>query len=144
VLQGQTSLTDELVQRIAARLEDEASYVRRAAVEVFKGQTSLTDKLLQRIAARLEDEDSYVRRAAVGVLVSQEALPFDSLSTYVKPLFLALLKKSSTEHVYWYVSDKSFIGVGSRHVSLDCKKEGQFSNQMLDLQNYLGVPPLCT
>ena len=73
-------------------------------------------------------------------LLSQTALSLDSLGTYVKTLSLTLLKKSFKEHVYWYASDRSFIDVGSRHISLSCKREMRPSDEILNLQNHSGVP----
>lgn len=36
----------------------------------------------------------------------------------MKPFSLAFLERSFKEHLYWYASDRSFTGVGPRHVSL--------------------------
>jgi hypothetical protein len=97
--------------------------------------------MLQGIAARLEDESIDVRWAAIKTLVNQAALSLEVLGPYVKPLYNALLQKSFKEHLYWCASDRAFVGVGLRHVSLSCKQEHQPSAEIWEIRNHLGVPP---
>ncbi|KAF1345021.1 hypothetical protein EJ07DRAFT_146534 [Lizonia empirigonia] len=139
-LQGRTNLTEEMLQAIAARLDDEDSDVRQAAIEALQGQASLTEEMLQAIAARLDDEDSNVQQAATEMLVTQAALSLEVLRPYIVPLYKALLQKSFKEHLYWYASDRSFIGVGLRQVSLSYKQENQLCKKIWETQNNIGVP----
>ncbi len=60
---------------MAARLEHEDGYVRRAAAEALGGQSNLPEAILTAVAARLEDEDGDVRRAAPDALGGQSNLP---------------------------------------------------------------------
>ena len=96
--------------------------------------------MVQGIAAQLEHKEWDVREAAVEVLVNQAALSLEILGPYVKPLYKALLQKSFTEHLYWYDSNRTFIGVGLRHVPLICKQEHQPSQNIWEIRNNLGVP----
>ncbi|KAK4206044.1 hypothetical protein QBC37DRAFT_301588, partial [Rhypophila decipiens] len=118
-----SGLPEEILQGIAKRLEDEDEDVRRAAVEALQGQSGLPEEILQGIAKRLEDEDGDVRRAAVKALQGQAVLSLDVLSPYVKPLCKALLQQSFQEHLHWYASDSSFIGVGLRRISLSGRQQ---------------------
>ncbi|KAK4099726.1 hypothetical protein N658DRAFT_560064 [Parathielavia hyrcaniae] len=69
-LQGR-DLTEEMLQCIVARLEDDDWLVRQAAVEALQGR-DLTEEMLQCIVARLEDDDQNVRRAAIRALQGRE------------------------------------------------------------------------
>ncbi|KAF1365074.1 hypothetical protein EJ07DRAFT_97345 [Lizonia empirigonia] len=140
VLQGRTNLTEEILQAIAARLKHRDSDFRWAAIEALQGQTNLTEEMLQAIAARLEDEDSNVQQAATEMLVTQAALSLEVLRLYIVPLYKALLQKSFKEHLYWCASDRSFIGVGLRQVSLSYKQENQLCKKIWETQNNIGVP----
>ncbi|KAK0713982.1 hypothetical protein B0T26DRAFT_678254 [Lasiosphaeria miniovina] len=46
-LQGQAGLTEEVLQRIAARLEDSDSDVRQATIGALQGQAGLPEEVLQ-------------------------------------------------------------------------------------------------
>ncbi|KAK3338981.1 hypothetical protein B0H65DRAFT_499813 [Neurospora tetraspora] len=81
-LQAQSSLSDELLTAVVARLEDEDSNVRLAALRVLQAQSSLSDELITAVIARLGDEDWDVRKAALGVLQAQSSLS-DELITAV-------------------------------------------------------------
>ncbi|KAI3322925.1 ARM repeat-containing protein [Xylariaceae sp. AK1471] len=68
------ALPEELLQAIAAQLEDKDRGVREAAVKILKSQPALSEEFLRAIAARLEHEDWGVKYAAVKILKSQPAL----------------------------------------------------------------------
>ncbi|KAI0409706.1 nacht nucleoside triphosphatase [Xylaria palmicola] len=67
--------SDEILQAIAARLEDQNKHVRRIAIQVLGNQLgnqqAPSDEILQAIAAHLEDQDRDVRRIAIQVLGNQ-------------------------------------------------------------------------
>ncbi|KAI9771053.1 MAG: hypothetical protein M1839_002950 [Geoglossum umbratile] len=71
---SQSSLSDEILKAVAARLEDENSHVRMAAVEALGSRSSLSDEVLKAVAARLEHEDIGVRWAAMEALGSRSGL----------------------------------------------------------------------
>ncbi|KAK3953985.1 peptidase C14, partial [Pseudoneurospora amorphoporcata] len=85
-LQAQSSLSDELLTAVVARLGDEDWRVRMAASRVLEAQSSLSDKLLTAVVARLEDEDRDVRNAALGVLQAQSSLSDELLTAVVTRL----------------------------------------------------------
>ncbi|KAK0722210.1 hypothetical protein B0T26DRAFT_701827 [Lasiosphaeria miniovina] len=68
-------LPDTVLQGIVARLEDNDSDVRRAAIKALQGQAGLAEEVLQHIVAQLEDTDFYVRRAAIERFKARLALP---------------------------------------------------------------------
>jgi hypothetical protein len=111
-----------------------------AAIKALQGRANLTEEMVLSIAAQLEHEYRVVREAAVQVLVNQTVLSLEILGPYVKPLYKALLQKSFTEHLYWYASNRAFIGVGLRLVPLICKQEHQPSEKIWEIRNNLGVP----
>ncbi|KAH7111296.1 hypothetical protein B0J11DRAFT_194475 [Dendryphion nanum] len=139
-LQGQADLTEEMLQGIAARLEHKDWDVQLAAIKVLQGQTDVTEEILRGIAARLEHKDWSVRLAAIRALVNQAVLSLEVLGPYVKPLYNALIQKSFKENVYWYASDGGFIGIGLRHIPLNCKQEHQTSENIWEIWTKLGVP----
>ncbi|KXJ84692.1 NACHT domain-domain-containing protein [Microdochium bolleyi] len=84
---GETKLASEvefpekaLIMAIAARLEDEHWYVRRAAIKALRAQSALPTETATAIAARLEHEDQDVRRAAIKTLGAQSALPTEMVT----------------------------------------------------------------
>ncbi|KAK4205929.1 hypothetical protein QBC37DRAFT_301816, partial [Rhypophila decipiens] len=121
-LQGRADLPEKVLEGIAARLEDKDWHVRQAAMLALRGRADLPKKVLEGIAARLEDEERHVRQAAIETLINQAALPLDDLSSYAKPLYKALLQKSFEQHLYWYDSGNSFIGVSLGHISLSSRQ----------------------
>jgi GTPase SAR1 family protein/RNA-binding protein YhbY len=79
VFQGRANLTDSLLRRIAALLEnDEHVNVRHAAIEVLQSQNKLTDDLLQCVEKALKSEVWFVRGEAVKVFQGRANLT-DSL-----------------------------------------------------------------
>ncbi|KAM7222744.1 hypothetical protein V8F06_001931 [Rhypophila decipiens] len=121
-LQGRADLPEKVLEGIAARFEDEDWIVRQAAIEALRGRADLPEKMLKGMAARLEDEDRDIRQAAIETLINQAALPLDDLSSYAKPLYKALLQKSFEQHLYWYDSGNSFIGVHLGRISLSSRQ----------------------
>ncbi|KAM7209123.1 hypothetical protein V8F06_014896 [Rhypophila decipiens] len=121
-LQGRADLPEKVLECIAVRLEDKDEYVRRAVMLALRGRADLPEKVLEGIAVRLEHKDGHVRQAAIKTLISQAALPLDDLSSYAKPLYKALLEKSFEQHLYWYDSGNSFIGVNLGHISLTSRQ----------------------
>ncbi|KAK3947789.1 nacht nucleoside triphosphatase [Pseudoneurospora amorphoporcata] len=85
-LQAQSSLSDELLTAVVARLGDKDGGVRWAALDVLKAQSSLSDELLTAVVARLEDEDWRFREAALCVLQAQSSLSDEHLTAVVARL----------------------------------------------------------
>ncbi|KAK4656327.1 hypothetical protein QC762_0059250 [Podospora pseudocomata] len=117
-LGGRADLPDQVFQSIAVRLEDEDGGVRRAAMKALQGRADLPDQVLQSIAARLEDEDWHVQWKAIEVLLYQSALSLDVLIPHIRSFYDALLQESFREHLFWYASERSFIGTNLRHIYL--------------------------
>ena len=138
-LQGRADLTEEILQGIAANLDYKYRSVRIAAAETLQGRANLTEEILQGIAVNLEHEELYIRRLAIQALINQAALSLEFLSTYIKPLYKALLQKSFGEHLYWCASDSGFM-IGLRRISLNCMQENQLRDEIWDIRNNLGVP----
>jgi GTPase SAR1 family protein len=138
VLQGQDNLTDDLLQCVKNALKAEDLLVRWAAIRVFRGRANLTEDLLEPIPELLVNEEYGIREIALEVLLSQTALSLDSLGKDKSSFFQVLVVKSFKEHLY--CSDGSFIGTGSRRVSLICKRENQVGDEILNLQKDLGIP----
>jgi GTPase SAR1 family protein len=138
MLHSQDNLTHDMLQCVKRLLNNKHWFIRQAALEVFQDRASLTDSLLQCIAALVKDENYVVREAAVEVLLCQRALLLNSLGKDKSSFFQILLKKSFEQHLY--CSGESFIGVGSRHVPLICKRENQIGDEILNLQRDLDVP----
>jgi HEAT repeat protein len=74
-LGNQSSLPDNIIKAIAARLEGRNLSVRAAAVKALGQQSSLPENVLQAVAAHLENKNQYVRAAAVEALGQQSSLP---------------------------------------------------------------------
>ncbi|KIW21958.1 uncharacterized protein PV07_12642, partial [Cladophialophora immunda] len=79
VLERQSSLSSDSVEKVAARLDHKNRYVRRAALTVLQGQSSLSSESVERVAARLEYEDRHVQQAAIRVLRCQFSLSSESV-----------------------------------------------------------------
>jgi hypothetical protein len=73
VLVSQSVLILDILQKIAAQLNNQDWSVRQAAVHALAGQSALIPEILQKVLARLEDEDSNTRQAAAKVIISQSA-----------------------------------------------------------------------
>ncbi|KAK4649721.1 uncharacterized protein QC761_0024270 [Podospora bellae-mahoneyi] len=117
-LRGRADLPNKVLQSIAARLEDKDRGVRRAAIKALRGRADLPNKVLQSIAARLEHENGDVQQAAIEALLYQSALSLDVLIPHIRSFYDALLQKSFREHLYWYASERSFIGTNLGYISL--------------------------
>ncbi|KAK4233069.1 armadillo-type protein [Achaetomium macrosporum] len=74
ILRAQSSLSDQILTAVVARVEDQDWEVRRAAVDVLRAQSSLSDPILTAVVACLEDQDKHIRRAAVNALGVQSSL----------------------------------------------------------------------
>jgi HEAT repeats len=129
-----------MLQDIATLLGHEEWDVRQAAIKALQGRADLTEEMLQDITTLLRHEEWDVRQAAIEVLMDQAALSLETLGLYVKPLYKALLQKSFKEHLYWYASDRVFIRVDLRYISLSCKQENQHRDEIWEIRNNLGVP----
>ncbi|KAF1950992.1 hypothetical protein CC80DRAFT_425498 [Byssothecium circinans] len=139
-LEGRTNLTEKVLQDITAQLRNEDWYTRVLTIHLLKGQANLKKEVLQSIAEQLGDEDQGIRQAAAEALVTQAALSLEVLGPYVKALYTALLQRGFEDHLYWYASDRVFIGVGLRHVSLSCDQKDQPSTEIWEIRKHLGVP----
>ncbi|KAK7428296.1 hypothetical protein QQZ08_005193 [Neonectria magnoliae] len=80
--------SDESLPVVVQWLDDEASGVQRAALEVLQEQPSLSDEILMAVFQRLDDEDSGVQQAALGVLKGQSSLS-DEILMAVEQLSLS-------------------------------------------------------
>ncbi|KAK4642873.1 hypothetical protein QC761_0061970 [Podospora bellae-mahoneyi] len=69
------NLPDEILENIAARLEDKDQGVREAAIRALGGRADLPDQVLQVIVARLEHKDGGVRSAVIRALGGRADLP---------------------------------------------------------------------
>ncbi|KAI1174657.1 armadillo-type protein [Nemania sp. FL0916] len=78
-LRCQPSLSTQLIQSIANRLEDDDERVRRAAVQTLQMQKTLPCSILQLINNCLDDNDISVREAALEALGELQDLPGDGV-----------------------------------------------------------------
>ncbi|KAK3345108.1 nacht nucleoside triphosphatase [Neurospora tetraspora] len=85
-LQAQSSLSNELLAAVVARLEDDDWSVRPAALGVLQAQSSLSNELLTAVIVRLGDKNGGVRWAALGVLQAQSSLSDELLTAVVARL----------------------------------------------------------
>ncbi|PON23867.1 hypothetical protein TGAM01_v207195 [Trichoderma gamsii] len=72
-------LSNEILEDVAARLEDKEDFVRQATIDVLRGQSVLPKEVVEAIAARLEDENYEVRKMAVVALSHKSVLPGEIL-----------------------------------------------------------------
>ena len=86
VLRAQSSLSDEHLAAVVARLGDEDWHIRQAALVVLGAQSSLSDEPLAAIVACLEDEAWYIRRATLVALGAQSSLSDEPLAAVVARL----------------------------------------------------------
>jgi hypothetical protein len=71
ILGKQPTLSDNIRQAVAARLEDKDGSVRATAIKALGKQPALSDNILEAVVARLEDEDRSVRDAVIETLSNQ-------------------------------------------------------------------------
>jgi hypothetical protein len=76
-------LSNDVLEKMMARLKDLDQWVRVAALEVLRRRSSLSDDILEKVVARLEDQDQWVREAALEVLRGQPSLSDDILEKVV-------------------------------------------------------------
>ncbi|KAI6778333.1 uncharacterized protein J7T54_003340 [Emericellopsis cladophorae] len=67
-------LSDEILMRVAARLDDSHEDVRAAAIRALAAREQLSDEILTRVAARLDNSYLFVRGAAVQALAARDQL----------------------------------------------------------------------
>ncbi|KAK0624541.1 hypothetical protein B0T17DRAFT_576975 [Bombardia bombarda] len=76
VLKSQSgSLSEPILQSIAARLDDSEEYIRQTASRALEQQAGLPEPILQSIATQLNNSNSEIQWAAIEVLGWQASLP---------------------------------------------------------------------
>jgi hypothetical protein len=70
----QSTLSENILQAIVARLEDSDRDVRHLAIETLGKQSTLSENILQAIVAQLKHSDRDVRQSAINALGKQSTL----------------------------------------------------------------------
>ena len=96
----QTALPENILQALAARLEDSESDVRRSAASALGKQTALPENILQAIVFVLSKDTFNISSEAVGALLKQDNL-YDNFLNFdvrtLRSLYKVLVQRSFSE-----------------------------------------------